>query len=173
MNAKRPNMLFLINCLHQINVGMEIATNRLTNNDLRLNSRELRGRCTFRGIIVFKRAVLFVSVLTLLGALSIKGQVTTADLTGRVADPKGLAITGASISVVNLGTGAKRDAASGDAGEFSIPLLPVGKYKIAISKQGFATAVYDPIELVVGQKLNLDVNLKLGSSSEIMVVTDE
>jgi hypothetical protein len=100
-------------------------------------------------------------------------QVTTADLAGRVTDPKGLAVTGATISVVSLGTGSTREVTTGDAGEFSVPLLPVGSYKVSISKDGFATAVYNPVELVVGQKLNVEVSLKMGSSSTTVEITGE
>ncbi|HET6932346.1 MAG TPA: carboxypeptidase regulatory-like domain-containing protein [Candidatus Acidoferrum sp.] len=114
-----------------------------------------------------------IPFLMLVFVLPACAQVTTADLTGRVLDPKGLAVVGATISVISRDTGAKRDAVSGDDGGFGVPLLPVGQYRVTVSKAGFATAAYDPIELVVGQKVNLEVNLKLGSPSEIMEVTGE
>src|SRR5882724_6139438 len=118
-------------------------------------------------------SLLIFSFLVLGFVMPASAQVTTADLAGRVTDPKGLAVTGASISVVSLGTGSTREVTTGDAGEFSVPLLPVGSYKVSISKDGFATAVYSPVELVVGQKLNLEVSLKMGSSSMTVEITGE
>ncbi len=117
--------------------------------------------------------LILVPFLMLIFVLPIFAQVTTGDITGHVADPKGLAIAGAAVSVINRDTGAKRDATSSDVGEFSVLLLPVGRYKVTISKSGFATAAYETLELVVDQKLHLDVTLKLGSTSEIIEVTNE
>ncbi len=117
--------------------------------------------------------LLTFSFLVLACVLPAFAQVTTADFAGRVTDPKGLAVAGASVSVVNLGTGATRAVTSGDGGEFSVPLLPVGLYKVSISKDGFATVVYNSIELIVGQKLSLEVSLKLGSSSMTVEITGE
>jgi hypothetical protein len=118
-------------------------------------------------------SLLIFSFLALGFVMPASAQVTTADLAGRVTDPKGLAVSGASISVVSLGTGSTREVTTGDSGEFSLPLLPVGSYKVSISKDGFATAVYNPVELVVGQKLNLEVSLKMGSSSMTVEITGE
>lgn len=106
-------------------------------------------------------------------ALPLSAQVTTADLTGRVVDPKGLAVTGAKIYVADRDTGAKRETTSGDNGDFSVLLLPVGQYKLTVSKEGFATSVYDSVVLVVGQRINLEVNLKLGPTTEVMEVSAE
>ena len=119
----------------------------------------------------FRLCALLVALLAV--ALPVVAQVTTADLTGRVVDPKGLAVSGAKISVVDRDTGAKRETNSGDNGEFSVVLLPVGQYKLTVSKEGFATAAYDSLVLVVGQKINLEVALKLGSASEVMQVSAE
>ena len=75
--------------------------------------------------------------------------------------------------MVDRDTGAKRKTNSGDNGEFSVVLLPVGQYKLTVSKEGFTTAAYDSLVLVVGQKINLEVALKLGSVSEVMQVSAE
>ncbi len=43
MNYRCLNKLFIINDLHQFNIGIEIASDgKLTSNDLRLNFRELK-----------------------------------------------------------------------------------------------------------------------------------
>src|SRR5690242_21347110 len=89
---------------------------------------------------------ILVPFLMLVFVLPACAQVTTADLTGHVLDPKGLAVVGAAISVTSRDTGAKRDAVSGDDGGFSVPLLPVGQYRVTVSKAGFATAAYDRSE---------------------------
>ena len=64
--------------------------------------------------------LLIFSFLVLGFVMPASAQVNTADLAGRATDPKGLAVTGASISVVSLGTGSTREVTTGDAGEFSV-----------------------------------------------------
>ncbi len=117
--------------------------------------------------------VSFFVVLLLCAPFFVNAQETTADITGRVKDPNGLAVNGASISVVNNGTSATRDVTSEDSGEFSVTALPPGMYKVTVTKDGFSTSVYDSVQLVVGQKLNFEVNLKLGTSSQMVEVTEE
>src|SRR5260370_42249722 len=53
----------------------------------------------------------------------------TGAITGTVVDPKGGAISGASIVVTNVATGQKeREAVSTGAGTFNIPSPPPGNY---------------------------------------------
>ena len=117
--------------------------------------------------------VSFFVVLLLSAPLFLNAQETTADIIGRVKDPNGLAVNGATVSVVNKGTSATRDTTSEDGGEFSVNSLPPGIYKVTVSKDGFATSVHESVELVVGQKLNLEVSLKIGASSQMVEVTEE
>jgi len=106
-------------------------------------------------------------------ALPVAAQVTTADLIGRVTDPKGLGVPGAKITVTNKDTGLTREAVTGDTGDFAVTVLPPGTYRVTIEKEGFAKAFYDKVELVLGSKQNLEVTLKIGSVGETVTVTQE
>ena len=117
--------------------------------------------------------VSFFAVLFLCAPLFLNAQETTADILGRVKDPNGLAVSGAAVSAINKGTSVARDTTSEDSGEFSIRSLPPGVYKVTVGKDGFATSVYESVELLVGQKLNFEVSLRLGASSQMVEVTDE
>jgi hypothetical protein len=118
--------------------------------------------------------VCLISFLTLLFSVPPSvAQVTTADINGHVSDPKGLAVAGATITVTNKNTSDSRTTSSSDTGDFSVNLLPPGSYRVTVARSGFATSAYDPVELAVGQKLSLDVNLKIGTASELVEVTSE
>ena len=118
--------------------------------------------------------ILAVLVLCGMVALPVAAQVTTADLVGRVLDPKGLGVPGAKITITNKDTGLTREAVTGDTGDFAVTLLPAGAYRVTIEKEGFATTLYEKVELAVGAKQNLgDVNLKLGAGRETITVTEE
>src|SRR5690242_374786 len=100
-------------------------------------------------------------------------QVTTADVAGHVTDPKGLAIVGAKITVLNTDTGFLREVMSNESGDFIAYQIPPGRYKISISKDGFATKVYDNSQLVVGEKRTLEASLTLASSTQAVTVEME
>ncbi|MCU1340830.1 MAG: Oar protein, partial [Candidatus Acidoferrum typicum] len=111
--------------------------------------------------------------LVLLSILPAAAQVTTADVSGHVTDPKGLAIVGAKVTVLNTNTGFQREVTSNDSGDFIAYQIPPGTYKISISKDGFATKVYDNAQLAVGDKRTLDASLTLATSSQAVTVQME
>jgi hypothetical protein len=119
-----------------------------------------------------RRTFLCLVVITL-AVLPAFSQVNTADILGRVLDPKGLAVPGAKVTVVNKDTGLTRQAATGDTGDFAVTLLPPGTYKVTVEKENFATVVYEKVELVVGAKQTLEVSLRIGSAREIVTVTEQ
>ena len=119
-----------------------------------------------------QRVLPFLALVALI-ALPLVAQVTTADLLGRVLDPKGLAVPGAKVTVRNSDTGLTRQATTGDTGDFAVTLLPPGTYNVTVEKEGFAKSVYEKLELVVGGKQTLDVTLKVGAISEVVTITEE
>src|SRR5712692_1611863 len=112
-------------------------------------------------------------IACVLFAIPAPAQVTTADIVGRVLDPKGLAVAGARVTVQNTETGLKREALTGDTGDYAVTLLPVGTYKVTVEKAGFAKTLVEKVELVVGAKQTLDVTLKVGSITEVVTITEE
>lgn len=112
------------------------------------------------------------SVVGLLFLVSpLAAQVTTADINGHVSDPAGLAVASAKITVTNKETGVTREAISSDIGDFSVTFLPPGTYRVSVQQTGFATFSFDPVQLAVGQKLTLDVQLKLGTAAQTVEVS--
>lgn len=112
-------------------------------------------------------------VFCVLAVLPATAQVTTADITGHVSDPKGLVVVGAKVKVFGRATGYLRETASLDNGDFTMDAIPPGVYRVTVEQRGFATAVFDPVELVVGERRTLDVALKIGSSSQTVLITEE
>ena len=115
----------------------------------------------------------FFFVFMSLAANPTASQVTTADVRGHVSDPNGLAVGNAKVTITSKETASTRDTMTSDLGDYALNQLPPGVYKVTVTKDGFATIVFDPVELAVGQKLTLDAALKLGSGSEIVQVTEE
>ena len=101
---------------------------------------------------------IFVSILTIsLSAFSAFAQVDQGSIAGRVIDPTGAVVPGATISVINVGTNEKRNATSNGSGEYSFSALKAAMYKIEATAPTFAVNTITDIQLSVGQRLNLEI----------------
>ncbi|MEP7362318.1 MAG: TonB-dependent receptor [Acidobacteriota bacterium] len=109
--------------------------------------------------------------MTLLLAAGLHAQSTKAELGGTVRDPLGLAVNTASVELTNTATGTTLPTASDPSGAWRFFALPAGNYRIAVSRQGFATLRRDGITLRVGDQVNLDLALQLGDASQAVEVT--
>jgi Carboxypeptidase regulatory-like domain/TonB dependent receptor len=106
----------------------------------------------------------FVSVM-LLTSRSAFGQSVNATLSGRVTDASGGSVAKATVTIVNVATGFTRTAPFSDAGEYVIPALPAGQYKVSAELSGFSKQTKD-ISLQVGQTAELDFTLTPGGVQE-------
>lgn len=97
-----------------------------------------------------------------------------ASITGRVTDPSGANVVGASVKVTNINTGASFDATTNDDGRFVVPsILQVGQYRVEATKAGFKTAISDNVELRIGDVREVNLSLQVGATSESVTVTSE
>jgi hypothetical protein len=90
----------------------------------------------------------------------------SASISGRVTDPTGATVSGASVMAKNVETGETRSAVTSDAGRYWVPALLVGEYEVHVTKQGFQEEVREGIHLVVGQEASVDIALKLGQVTD-------
>jgi hypothetical protein len=118
------------------------------------------------------KAVL-VALLLLLVITQAFAQLGTGTILGTVKDPAGAVVPGATITITNTATGAKRTSTTSNEGYYRAPALPAGTYQLEVSHEGFATAVEKGVVLAVGQDLTVNLSLKIGSISEKVEVTGE
>ena len=98
---------------------------------------------------------------------------STATIVGRVSDPSGATISGATITARNTETGLERSAVSSEAGDYEVPLLPItGSYTLTIARTGFSTQELTGIVLQVEQRARFDVALKIGTVAEKVIVAE-
>src|SRR2546423_3803935 len=96
--------------------------------------------------------------------------ISTSQIQGTVRDASGLAVPGAEVKVTQTETGVVRAANSGAGGEFVLPNLPVGPWRMEVSKEGFSKYVQTGIVLQVGTNPTVDPALKIGNVSESVQV---
>jgi hypothetical protein len=101
------------------------------------------------------------------------GQTDTASISGTVTDASGARITSARVTLTNLATNQSRTTASNESGNYDIPFLPAGTYRLQVEASGFQTAQVERFTLQVGQAARLDVGMKLGEVSETVSVSAE
>ena len=73
----------------------------------------------------------------------------TSQIQGIIQDASGAPVPGAQVKVTQTETGVTRSAESGSDGGYVLPTLPVGHYRLEVTKSGFATYVQTGIELQV------------------------
>ena len=116
----------------------------------------------------------FFSCLVVLLASVVVTFAQTATIGGTVTDSAGLVVTGAEVNAKNLATAEKHTVTTSGTGTFSIPSLPVGKYEVTVTKQGFKTFHVPNAEVVVGQILSMGVKLEPGVvTEEVQVNADQ
>src|SRR5699024_4535449 len=75
------------------------------------------------------------------------------------------------VTVINTQTNATAESVTNAAGQYTIPNLPVGQYRIRFEAQGFKANVREGITLNVAQVARIDSQLQVGSTSESIEVT--
>ena len=116
------------------------------------------------------RYIAIVALLAATGSAPVWGQVVGASVSGVVEDASGAPIPGATVIVKNVETGAERHLVSDDAGRYSTPSVPVGRYEIDASKENFKSQSRTGIDLVVGGHATVDFALPVGDVSQTVTV---
>jgi hypothetical protein len=100
------------------------------------------------------------------------GQATTS-LRGTVTDPSGSAIRGAQVTIVNSSTDFTRTTTTGaDGGYTFVEVLP-GTYALTVENAGFKKYEQAGVLLRVELPATVNVQMKVGSNSEVVSVTAE
>jgi hypothetical protein len=95
-------------------------------------------------------------------------------ISGTVLDASGAPIPGANVVVRNPSLGLTRDLITTNAGVFAAPALtPEKGYQVTVNKPGFAPYEADELVVQVGEVVNLNVKLAVGSTSQRVDVSAE
>jgi hypothetical protein len=99
-------------------------------------------------------------------------QGNTAQLSGTITDPQGLAVKDTHITVTNKATGARREVDADDSGHYSVVELPPGEYTFLAEGAGaFANAEVTSLVLTVGEERILNVALPIRGQVQTVTVS--
>jgi len=114
--------------------------------------------------------ILLSICLSLFGVVPVDAQVSGGSITGTVTDSTGAVVPGATVTIVNRGTGIAVTLTTTSSGLFNKPNLDPGTYDVTFEAKGFATMKTDAL-VDVGHDTVLDLQLKVSSGTEVVNVT--
>ncbi len=91
-------------------------------------------------------------------------------LVGTVTDSGGGVLPGATVTAVNVGTGATFTGVTNDAGVYQFNAVPLGRYEVTVTLQGFQTFKATNLEVGGSQVVRRDAVLSVGELSETVTV---
>jgi Carboxypeptidase regulatory-like domain len=113
-----------------------------------------------------------ITLLAFLWAVTGFAQVTTtARLNGTVTDSQGATVPGAQVEVVQTATGQLLRTTTDEKGEWALPSMQTGTYKVTVTHAGFKTVTNENVTLDAGVPATVNVTLEVGAANETVEVT--
>jgi hypothetical protein len=113
----------------------------------------------------------FLPLATLILSAIVSAQTDFATIRGVAVDPSGASVPAAKIEIVNANTSLTRETVTTGGGEYEIPYLPAGTYRLTAAGPGFKTFVADNLLLSARETRRLDLTLELGEVGSTVEVT--
>ncbi len=123
-----------------------------------------------------RRAAPGLFVLGLLSCLvpgELSAQAVSGTILGTVKDSTGAVMPGASVTLVNTGTGFTRTVVTDAKGEYTAPQVPTGTYTVSAEMSGFKKVTMANVHLGVDQHPKIDLTLDLGQLTESVEIQAE
>jgi hypothetical protein len=110
------------------------------------------------------------ALLISVGTGIVLAQISGGMFRGEVRDPSKAVIPQASISIRSNDTGVEIQVVSNRDGLYVTPSLVAGSYMLTVTKPGFMTEVFGPVELAVNQTVRVDLDVSVGVVTESVQV---
>lgn len=116
------------------------------------------------------RTLLAVLALLLTASVSLNAQTNRGSITGRVTDPTGAGLPGATINLREVTTGTTYTTTSSAVGNYSVPQAAVGTYDVTISAPNFTTEKRTGVVVQINTATVLNVSLPVGPQAVSVTV---
>jgi hypothetical protein len=138
--------------------------------------RNLKAGTAGGGAAVRSSILALLAVVLLLSWLmpaALAQSASTGAVSGTVTDPTNAVVRGAKITATNQATGETRTADSGTGGEYLLPFLPPGTYRVEASAKGFKRVNYPNVRVDITVTAKLDIHLAVGAVQEVVTVESQ
>jgi hypothetical protein len=102
---------------------------------------------------------------------SLRAQTTNGSIEGSVTDQSGGAVAGASVTARNMDTGLTQATTTTQAGIYSLPNLPPGRYSVTVEAPNLKKFAQEGVTVTTGTAISLNIPMQLGAVSESVTVT--
>ena len=99
------------------------------------------------------------------------GQSTGGRVLGRVLDPSGALVPGATLTLTNSESGVTQNAEATKGGDYVFLTVPVGTYRLQAEAAGFKSFIAEGITVELNATVTYDVHLTVGTSAQSVEVT--
>ncbi len=113
------------------------------------------------------------TLLTIFISTALLFSQETGEIGGKVLDEEGAPLPGVSITAESPKLQGQRNAISGIDGSFRFPLLPIGKYSLTFTLQGFTKVIQENVEVKLGMVTSVNVIMKVATIEEQVTVVAE
>ncbi len=96
---------------------------------------------------------------------------STAEIKGKVSDPNGAVVNGATVTATDTAKGVARTTTTDGEGDYRFLNLQPGTYQVKVQAKGFGAQLKNDLQVTVGQTADLDFALKIGDASAIVEIT--
>src|SRR6516225_7686072 len=117
------------------------------------------------------KVFLCAALLPLVFTLAIHAQESRGTILGRVTDSSGSVVLTAEVKAVNIATGVVASAKTNESGNFVLPYLVAGFYKVTAENVGFKTVTRENVQVRVNDHVEVNIEMVVGDVSEKVEVT--
>ncbi len=114
----------------------------------------------------------FVLVLSFGASTSWAQMGSQGTVSVTVLDPTGGVVQGAKLVLQDLATNDSHNGETQQVGSYSFVTLPLGTYRLTVSKAGFENEVLNSVVVQGGRTTDIKVTLKVGAAVDTVVVDD-
>ena len=122
---------------------------------------------------MFTRRFLCAFAFVLGLSLAASAQEFRGSISGRTTDNSGAAVPNATVVITNTATNSSAHITTDEGGAYTALYLTPGIYTVSVESKGFKKTVRNNIEVRVGDKLALDVQLEVGAVNETVNITTD
>jgi outer membrane receptor protein involved in Fe transport len=125
-----------------------------------------------KGAETMRKALLLGASLALaISGLAVAQETTTGSIAGRVVDPQGAAVPGATVTVTT--SQGERSVTTDQRGDFVVPYITPGTATVRVELAGFKTVEQKGVIVRLGQRVGLNFTLQVSQVQEVVEVLGE
>jgi hypothetical protein len=113
---------------------------------------------------------LLAALFALACAFAAAAQTPTGHISGKVTDPQGAALVGATVKITEAATNREITTVTNDEGFYEARNLPPGTYRVRVEQSGFSAASVENVIVQTGQVATTDVALAVGNVADVVTV---